>query len=568
MNKWISDIKPKIIYQLLGCLIIVICGIILVHQLQYVMDITFLDESNYLNRGVNYFKRMSKEWAPLYSGWYRFLYFFVWDTFNLFYINFKIISVLPFVLFFLVLTRYGYPLVISLVVSVFFMATSFNLPNNPKVSHFTIMLIFAVLAFMPQSISLFRRLLTMVFLAILLAYARPEMYLSALIFAGIIVVLKFTKKIETSPMDRKLIGVFVVATLFFHFIWGIPLGAKIKGQSRSLIAFGEHFSYNYSQWNNIDQYLWLKQDVIIEENFGEVKSLKEAVKANPDLFFRHLSDNTHRFFASLKTVFIETFGFYNTNNEHVKLIFCILFFLAMISSRFWYRHESRRIKMPAENHFLLLVLFVFMAPSLISSFLIFPREHYIILQIPFYLTLMLWLLVPTIDLKSTFSFKGFFLIVFIGALLILMMPKSKDYVFFTIRKQDKVLNNQVALTLLNNLEVKDTVKLLNFEGDFSYIIGRNYRWMKPNEKRDTAFIEFVSKHSPEIIYCTETAFKNPWYDDDSSWHQFIANPEKYNYQPVSLGQNLEEYFLFRNDFYERSKGKILINPKPFSQVKR
>jgi hypothetical protein len=148
------------------------------------------------------------------------------------------------------------------------------------------------------------------------------------------------------------------------------------------------------------------------------------------------------------------------------------------------------------------------------------------------------------------------------------MPKAEDYTYFPLRKQERILNNQKALTLLTELEVKDTVKVLNFEGDFNYIIGRNYRWVKPNEKRDTDFFEFLALHNPEIVYCTMTSFKNPWYDDDVSWHDFISSPLEHGYVEVRLGERVSEYFLFRQDFYNRFVDMIVENPIPYSQLKR
>lgn len=558
------------VYKVLGCLVIAIAGYLLTANLQYVMDITFLDESNYLNRGVNFFKRMSKEWAPLYSGWYRFLYFFEGDTFKLFYLNFKLLSVLPYIMFYLVLVKYQFPPFISLAMAVFFMANSFNLPNEPKVSHFTIMLIFAVVYFIPLQLSLFRKFLVLIFSAIILSYARPEMYLSGLIFIGILVFLFYTKRVVFSAEDKRLIKILAFVVLVFHLVWGVPLGAKIKGESRSLIAFGEHFSYNYSQWNEIDQYLWLKQDVIVKEHFGEVNSLREAASANPTLFWKHISTNIQTFINSILNAFVESFSFYNVGKIDVlKLIFSILFFVVLVSSRFWLgRREEKSNVFKNDGYFLLMVFFVFMLPSLLSSILIYPREHYIVHQIPFYFLLFTFVFIPQRVIETVIDYRNIAVFVFTGLVLLYFMPKADDYTYFPLRKQERILNNQKALTLLTSLEVKDTVKVLNFEGDFNYIIGRNYRWVKPNEKRDTDFFEFLALHNPEIIYCTMTSFKNPWYDDDMSWHDFVSSPLEHDYVEVRLGERVAEYFLFRQDFYNRVADKIVDSPVPYSQLKR
>ncbi len=562
--------KPIYIYKVLGCLLIAIAGYLLTANLPNVMDITFLDESNYLNRGINFFKRMSKEWAPLYSGWYRFLYFFEGDTFKLFYLNFKVLSVLPFIMFYLVLVKYQFPPFISLAMAVFFMANSFNLPNEPKVSHYTIMLIFAVVYFIPLQHSLFRKFLILIFTAIILSYARPEMYLSGLIFIGILVYLLYSKRVVFIDEDKRLIKILAFVVVVFHVVWGLPLGAKIKGESRSLIAFGEHFSYNYSQWNEVDQYLWLKQDVIVKEHFGEVKSLREAAIANPTLFWKHISTNIQTFLQSLANAFVESFSFYNVGKIDVlKLVFCILFFIVLVSSRFWLRSSDKHNNIcKKDGYFLLMVFFVFMLPSLLSSILIYPREHYIVHQIPFYFLLFLFAFIPRKNLELAINYKKITLFVLIGLALLYFMPKAEDYTYFPLRKEERVLNNQKAITLLTSLGIKDTVRVLNFEGDFNYIIGRNYRWVKPNEKKDTDFFEFLALHNPEIVYCTMTSFKNPWYDDDLSWHDFISSPLEKGYIEVELGEDVAEYFLFRQDFYERVQDKIVENPIPYSQLKR
>ena len=52
------------------------------------------------------------------------------------------------------------------------------------------------------------------------------------------------------------------------------------------------------------------------------------------------------------------------------------------------------------------------------------------------------------------------------------------------------------------------------------------QYLNAIEKRDTPFVEFLKEADPEMIYVTQTMFKNPNYLSDDSWREFINSQEQ------------------------------------------
>ena len=81
----------------IGSILIILLGIKMFWGLSGVMDVLLWDESFYLKHGVNLQKKIPINWGPFYSFWYYLLHFFENDKVSLYYLNFKLMSILPIV---------------------------------------------------------------------------------------------------------------------------------------------------------------------------------------------------------------------------------------------------------------------------------------------------------------------------------------------------------------------------------------------------------------------------------------------------------------------------------------
>ncbi|MGC8660517.1 MAG: hypothetical protein ACP5U1_15735, partial [Desulfomonilaceae bacterium] len=122
--------------------VIILAGLVYTFRIEQFMDIALYDESVYLHSGISVPNGFpSAEYAPLYALWYYFLSFLDHDTIKLYYLNYKVMTVLPAVLIFVVLRVNSVSRTVSFFCSCGFLLSAANFATVPKVSHFAILII-------------------------------------------------------------------------------------------------------------------------------------------------------------------------------------------------------------------------------------------------------------------------------------------------------------------------------------------------------------------------------------------------------------------------------------------
>ena len=102
-----------------GILLIIICGIKVTYNLERYMDLLFWDESLYMARGTMMFHSIPRDWGPSYSLWYKLLSFFISDSVELYYFNFKFTTILFSISLFLLMLSCGVQRVFAFILSIF-----------------------------------------------------------------------------------------------------------------------------------------------------------------------------------------------------------------------------------------------------------------------------------------------------------------------------------------------------------------------------------------------------------------------------------------------------------------
>ena len=132
-----------ILYITIGILFICVIGFIFTRDIDQWIDIGIGDEAKYLGDGVNFLRtRPDSFWGPLYSLWYYFLNLFSRDSINLYYLNYKLMTILPCIALYLFLLKMKITPALSFYFSFAFLISMINLPTWPKVSHFGLTMLF------------------------------------------------------------------------------------------------------------------------------------------------------------------------------------------------------------------------------------------------------------------------------------------------------------------------------------------------------------------------------------------------------------------------------------------
>lgn len=503
------------------------------HGLKSAMDIFFLDETSYLVRGTKMFGAIPKRWGPLYCAWYRILNIGEHDLVNLFYLNFKLMAIIPAVLLFVALSRYSRSIIIPLLIAFCFLISGFNLPVYPKISFFCISLILAALYLSSYLKDNFYKAMLFLSTALLLSFARPEFYLSFILIFVTAIILFLAKKIELKRQYAIPVIAFILIAIILHIGLGNPMLMKIDGHNRSIIAFGEHFAYNYSKWTHSDLYTWLAWEEIYKDNFGNADGLIAAMQANANMFWKHILTNAKGFFTAVLSMMAALVIPFKTGTTAAVVIGALLCLLVIISI-------LTQIKKILQLE--ILFLLIMSIPTLMSCFLVYPRNHYLVLLIPLIGMLLITATNIIKEQKNTVTLLGVVLLV---VLFGIFTPRAADFKYFEMRKDEGVLNNQMAVELFKRIEVPQMLSMLSNEGDFSEFAKKKIEWIVPGSKKETDFATFLTNEDPDVIYLTQSIFKNPYYANDESWTAFLTNYENYGYEKLMLAPDINEYFLIK-----------------------
>ena len=201
MKRTLTVVPPA---DILTILIIGLAGWVYTSDIHQFIDVKLFDESYYLASGLAAPRGLPRaEQAPLYALWYYLLSLIKHDSIELAYFNYRVMTVLPAAALFAALRVTGVPRVFSLWLSLWLLLSSANFPIWPKVSHFAlvVLLLGVIGAGLSQNRTVRIAILTVACLAA--SYARPELFLSALLF-GLVFILVLPNQIKSEGLKSVL----------------------------------------------------------------------------------------------------------------------------------------------------------------------------------------------------------------------------------------------------------------------------------------------------------------------------------------------------------------------------
>lgn len=504
----------------LGFLIILIAGIILVHNLSAWKDVEFGDETTYLGSGLAFsipFKG-GAQWGPLYAAWYALWHLFVPNTLDLYYFNWGLLSILAGLVVFLFFRSQTLPFWASLWLAILFLYSAQNLPLNPKISIAPFCLIVGTLAaiyfnaqFWPKSF----QFLLVSLIGLVCAYIRPEFYVSFLLGLVLSVFWIWKERMLMHKTFWGIIATFSVLVVLLHVLFENPLFSG--DSSRSAVAFQQHFIVNYSAWQHQPEPTTIEAQLkLFHKVLGDdVNTFTDALVHQPSWAIKHVFTNLiHTLTANLHNV-VDTFyhtlfrGWYSPWRIVLAGIFVILG-LSLIN----YRNTWQNIRKSPFDLWGFIALIVLILPTLIATLLIYPRTHYLV----FHLILILWLLTYLIN---ALSFRKIALwpvnaptIFLTSALVLFLGIKVWEY------HQPKPTPSADNVRFITKITPKIRLRVLERDW-YRVFLKESSDWIHVEEYTSNNFSNFVKEKDVNFILMTHDM--QAYFEKDEGFQAFLKN---------------------------------------------
>lgn len=530
---------------LLGIVLIIITGWYFTRDLYQSMDILFWDEANYMKSGQMMLDKFNKQWGPSYAVWYKFLSFFENDSLKLYFLNYRLMTILPCLSLFVLLAISNIRLWISFSIALLFLFADINLPVWPKVSHFCVFVFLTglvVIRYIPGAVL---KLGIMSWVALLIAYARPEFYLT---YLGVLTLWLIAVLVSESSKNRVLLvssAFLIILSFGIQKIMGNPL-FNFQGD-RSALAFAQHFMFNYFQWNNIDQDFWITWMPYYHELFGDATSVKSAYQSNPELFQRHFLSNIQNYIQNGFKLYSDAMLPDKLVGLPIKARAAVLVLggAIMMTVLTRSRYTSTVISGIRQNMLVICLLVLFVLPSLAACLIIYPREHYMVLHYTLVIFIVSLLFFSKPSDAQPVNRHSWGLSVLFLLFVWIFMPSTKDYHFFDLWRKESSQANLKAVEKLKAYNFQVPVRLLENEGGMNIFLGENYTWIRGFMKT-VPWTEYIKNEHVDIIYVTPSLEKYPTLASDSTWYDFKAHPDKYDFSVIKTGNHYPYLLINKN----------------------
>jgi hypothetical protein len=507
--------------------IIFLVGYVYTDDIEKALDIGLRDESAYLGYGIRLptSRFPSAQYAPLYALWYYLLSLFEPDAVKLYFLNYKLMTILPPAMLFITLRRFAVPAMIALVVSALFLFNYVNFPTWPKVSHFTVLILlfgFFLCSFSKNDLQLTA---TMMLTAFFASYIRPEFFLAATILAVILVYLTLR---EFKSRQTHKGTILTLAALLPCSMIVIYFGNPTTGGDRSMIAFGQHYAYNWVKWHGDTLYNpWTNWESILKSDFGNAQTPFEALLNNPLAVLRHIIQNL----LSLPDEISALFKFRYSSGYAAKFAFTsgvVILALAGVM------HINRQNITRARNHlfrnwrklgFCAGLFLIILLPVVISLVVIGPQRHYIYIfgaLLLFAITTLLFC-----DTEQSAGQSGYPPVALLCiTLLLTVSPVSR-----LVKNQEQ--ENLHTINFLRSLDLDKPVRILESDGGYSIYLGSHYKRIGPYNK-ETPFPEFLAKSSANMIVMSEALSQDINFRNNPEWLAFSKNPAQFGFTELHI----------------------------------
>ena len=485
-------------------MLLAIAGWKFTYGLENYVDINFHDPSFYLLNGVTLHENglPDAENGPFYAVWFYLLSLTQPDRIELFYRDYKLLTILLPLMIYLVLRRCSVSSIAALVGSALSLVSFFNFPSFTRVSHFAVCIILASLV----GASFARRFQTATAIAALGAlfasYVRPELFL-AWMMLSILCVATFLYGYWREVRGRDLIplGLFVLVNAAVLYFLGIPVAG-----GRGVVAFAEHFAINWAGWTGSSLDPWTNAREIFSGSFGDAKSVSAALLANPGAVLKHVMTNWQRLPGNMVYLFsVHTWPVITGSLALGTL--CLLVVIRCFEKGFCWKQGFR------DNGRMLLYCLVYLVGMMVTVTVIYPRLHYLVLG-----CVLLIIVVSSIFLSRGAEEKALdgSRAVLAGLMVIAFVPAQNI---------TAVRANAETVRLIQSLRIEREVYVLCEGGVPQLYLGSNYHRYSPAWEKGS-FNRFLLDRKMNMVIVTENLRTGSWLAEDVEWKRFLDRYSK------------------------------------------
>jgi hypothetical protein len=503
-------------------LFLLLAGSKYLYNFQSIIDIKLYDEASYMRSGLSLPNGLPQpDYAPLYAVWYYLLSLLQPDRIQLYYLNYILVTILPVILLYAVLRRYGVNQIVSVLISAFFLVSYQNLIVWPKVGHFALILVLISLFVGSYFGSRIRMLIYSVG-ALITSYVRPEFF-PVFVLLGLFALWRYFRQPD---IVKKSDWAWLAGIVFFALMLFGKLGFPVSNGERVKVAFGQHFSLNWTTWTHSDLNPWLNWTVIMKQNFGSTVGPLQALIVNPDMFLHHTGANLSLLLKRIaKLTFIHANFIFPVELSQVETILIALFTVAVIiiAGRtqlfFW------RVKL-SQNIDLLLVAGSYALISFVAAVIIFPRDHYLILPIVL-IAIAASAFLSTALSNNRLNYRSLLLF---GFVLFAITPQAAESY-----PLDKTRPIWSVVTSIRKADPKEDVELVVFDalGGICTYFNNHCRNVSPSPE-NTDCMEFISRNHVNIIVFTKPLRDSPVVTSALQCGDILDKPQSHGFSEVKI----------------------------------
>ncbi len=531
------------VLDIVTLLVIFILGWVYTHGIEHCIDIGLYDESNYLQLGISIPGRIPvAEAGPLYGLWYFLLSLMQPDTVDLYFLNYKAMTVLPAIMLFLALRANNVSRILSFLFSLVILFSSANFPTWPKVSHFTVIILLSGFFIFGIISSRIYQTFVLSLTALLASYVRPEFYVGFILLCIVLVCLCMRQLRQTHSIRSVIpLGISLTVALILILLVGIP----VSGGDRGMVAFGQHYARNRVIWTNDDRDPWTNWETIVKTDFGDVMPLGKALWSNPSAVARHVCCNLRTFPREFKCMFGSS---YPPGAPPARIAF--KFGLLALAAAGLILLRKQGIRASADRviqngrDFRLSHILIFLLPVVLSIVFIAPRQHYL-----FILGILASFACAVLLFRKTDrcpEHTGYAILAIVCmAPLMIARPLSDS-----LNKATQP--NLQTIRFLRSFHFDEPINVLEAEGGFGIYVGDNFSRVAEYDK-NTSFGRFLSERSINMVILSDRLAKDVRFCDDPEWQTFISDPSGFGFFRLDIPAAEGRRLFIRGDIFTLSE---------------
>ncbi len=346
-------------------------------------DIAPSDDDVYLKIALNFKIPYENFGHFLYPALMHFFSFFSRNNIDLIYNYHFFISCLVFVSFFFYLTYNNVSTKIAYFLSASFLFSDFQISLSPRLTLLNLIIGFIFLSIISTKTERYLKWGYMSVCLLLCNYVNINEFLP-FFFVSFCIFFYKTVMHKSLNWQQKLLPISTVLSILGLLAF---MSNGIENPSVFVNEYKYHFFDNWEHWTG-EHYDFQDEIKQFDRVYGKANSLFEFITVNPKLFLKHTFNNFLNYFLIVIQIFKSSFyhpfvSAFGSLTKYVILVF--LGFLAFsVNFKNTFQELKIQIKSIREN---LTFLEIFSLPGLGIAILIFPRNHYTILDLPIYFLL-------------------------------------------------------------------------------------------------------------------------------------------------------------------------------------